>query len=87
MTLGLRKTLLLVLVGGICFMANVVVVANWLSNSGVSDFAQTVKSNYPTGTAITIIVTLLILLAGPKKTTSRKIMSFLSEDVLCVTIG
>jgi len=45
MTLGLRKIVLLGLIGCIFLMANVVVVANWLSNSGVSEFAQTVKNN------------------------------------------
>ena len=65
MTLGLRKIILLGLIGGVFLMANVVVVANWLADSGVSQFAQTIKSNYLTGTAVTIIVALLILLVGP----------------------
>ena len=55
MTLGLRKIILLGLIGCIFLMANVVVVANWLANSGVSQFAQTIKNNYLTGTAVTII--------------------------------
>ena len=64
-------------------MANVVVVANWLADSGVSQFAQTIKSNYLTGTAVTIIVALLILLVGPKKTSSRKIMGFVRRCLVC----
>jgi len=55
MTLGLRKVILLILIGSVFLMANVVIVANWLSDKGVSEFAQTIKSNYLTGTAITII--------------------------------
>ena len=55
MTLGLRKIILLGLIGCIFLMANVVVVANWLANSGVSQFAQTIKNNYLTGTAVTIM--------------------------------
>ncbi len=56
---------------------------NWLSNSGVSEFAQTVKNNYLTGTAVTIIVALLILLVGPKKTSGSKIMSFVRRCPVC----
>ena len=74
MTLGLRKIILLGLIGCIFLMANVVVVANWLANSGVSQFAQTIKNNYLTGTAVTIIVALLILLVAPNKTGGSKIM-------------
>jgi hypothetical protein len=83
MTLGLRKIILLGLIGCIFLMANAVVVANWLSNSGVSEFAQTVKNNYLTGTAVTIIVALLILLVGPKKTSGSTIMSFVRRCPVC----
>ena len=83
MTLGLRKIILLGLIGCIFLMANVVVVANWLANSGVSQFAQTIKNNYLTGTAVTIIVALLILLVGPNKTSSSKIMSFVRRCPVC----
>ena len=66
MTLTLRKIALLVLIGFIFLMANVVLVANWLNEKGVPEFAENIKSNYLTGTAITIIVALLILLTGSK---------------------
>jgi len=36
-------------------MANVVLVANWLAEKRVPELAQTVRENYLTGTAITII--------------------------------
>jgi len=83
MTLGLRKIILLGLIGCIFLMANVVVVANWLANSGVSQFAQTIKNNYLTGTAVTIIVALLILLVAPKKTGGSTIMSFVRRCPVC----
>jgi len=67
MTLGLRKIILLGLIGSVFLMANIVVVANWLSDSGVSEFAQAIRNNYLTGTAVTIIIALLILLVGPGK--------------------
>ena len=83
MTLGLRKIILLGLIGCIFLMANAVVVANWLADNGVSQFAQTVKNNYLTGTAVTIIVALLILLVGPKKASGSKIMSFVRRCPVC----
>ncbi len=70
MTLGLRKLILLSLVGIIFLTANVAIVANWLSDKGVCQFAQTIRENYLTGTAMTIIIALLILLVGPGRSGS-----------------
>jgi hypothetical protein len=83
MTLGLRKTILLILIGFVFLLANVVMVANWLSESGVSEFAQTIKSNYLTGTAVTIIVALLILLVSPGKKSNTKAISFIRRCPVC----
>ncbi|MCP4612954.1 MAG: hypothetical protein GY845_30035 [Planctomycetes bacterium] len=83
MTLGLRKIILLVLIGSVFLMANVVVVANWLSDKGVSEFAQTIRNNYLTGTAITIVVALLILLANPKNTSGNKVTGFIRRCPVC----
>ena len=66
MTLTLRKMILLIIIGGIFLMANIMVVANWLSDNKVPQFAEYVKNHYLTGTAVTIIITLLILLVAPK---------------------
>ena len=82
MTLGLRKLILLSLIGIIFLTANVVVVANWLSDKGVSQFAQTVKDNYLTGTAVTIIIALLILLVSPGKS-GGGIASFIRRCPVC----
>ncbi|MDD5133891.1 MAG: hypothetical protein PHP01_00590 [Phycisphaerae bacterium] len=67
MTLGLRKIILLMLIGSVFLMANIVLVANWLSEKGLPDFANHIRSNYLTGTAITVVVALLILLVNPGK--------------------
>jgi len=40
-------------------------VMNWLQDKGVIDMAKHVRTEYLTGTAITIIVALLILLVKP----------------------
>ena len=55
MTLGLRKIILLMLIGSVFLMANIVLVANWLSEKGLPEFANHIRSNYLTGTAITVI--------------------------------
>ena len=82
MTLGLRKLILLSLIGITFLTANVVVVANWLSDKGVSQFAQTIKDNYLTGTAVTIIIALLILLVSPGKSGSG-IAGFIRRCPVC----
>ena len=66
MTLGIRKLIVLVLVAALFLVANVVLVANWLQEKGVTDWAKYIHREYLTGTAITIIVVLLILLVSPR---------------------
>ena len=65
MTLGIRKTIVLVLVAAVFLLANMWLVMNWLEDKGVIDLAKYVRTEYLTGTAITIIVALLILLVKP----------------------
>lgn len=64
-SLGIRKLVVLVLVGAIFLLANVWMVVNWLEKVGAVEFAKYVKSEYLTGIAITIILVLLILLVKP----------------------
>jgi len=65
LSLGIRKLLVLSLVGGIFLLGNVWLVVNWLDEKGVIDGATYVRKEYLTGTAITIIIALLILLVKP----------------------
>ncbi len=67
MTLGIRKTIVLVLVAAVFLLANMWLVMNWLQEKGVIDMAKSVRKEYLTGTAITIIVALLILLVKPAR--------------------
>ena len=67
MTLGIRKTIVLVLVAAIFLLANMWLVMNWLEEKGVNDMAKHIRTEYLTGTAITIIVALLILLVKPAR--------------------
>jgi len=72
LSLGIRKILVLSLIGGIFLLGNVWLVVNWLDEKGVIDGARYVRKEYLTGTAITIIVALLILLVKPgRETVSR----------------
>ncbi|MHC4437312.1 MAG: hypothetical protein ACYS3S_08130 [Planctomycetota bacterium] len=41
-------------------------MADWLADKGVVDWAKNIRAEYLTGTAITIIAMLLILLVSPR---------------------
>lgn len=66
-SLGIRKLVVLILVGSIFLLANVWFVVKWLDEHGVVDGAKYLKSEYLTGTALTIILILLFLLVKPGK--------------------
>ncbi|MFP4106306.1 MAG: hypothetical protein ACLFVU_09470 [Phycisphaerae bacterium] len=65
MTLTIRKLALVGLIGLIVLSGNIVLVAAWLERVGVVDLAASIRREYLTGTAITILVALLILLVSP----------------------
>ncbi|MDY7011668.1 MAG: hypothetical protein SVV80_13105 [Planctomycetota bacterium] len=65
MTLGIRKFVVILLVGSIFLLGNIWLVVNWLDDKGVIDGAKYVRKEYLTGTAITIVIVLLILLVKP----------------------
>ena len=66
-SLGIRKMVVLVLVAAIFLLANAWLVVNWLQEKGLVEWAGHIKSEYLTGTAITIILVLLFLLVRPGK--------------------
>ena len=66
MRLGTRKLVVLGLVAAVFLVANALVVADWLQEKGIIDFATGIRKDFLTGTAITIIVVLLILLVRPR---------------------
>ncbi len=66
MSLTIRKVIVLGLIGSILLLGNILLVANWLAELGVVNWARGVRADYLTGTAVTIIVVLLILLVCPK---------------------
>jgi thiosulfate reductase cytochrome b subunit len=67
MTLGIRKLIVLVLVAPLFLVANLTLVTKWLAEKGVIDWAKCVHKEYLTGTAISFIVVLLMLLAAPRR--------------------
>ena len=67
MSLGIRKIVIIGLIGAIFLAGNVLLVANWLAEKGVPEKANWLRENYLTGTAITVIIALLILLVNPGK--------------------
>ena len=66
MTLRIRKAIVLVLIGSILLLGNILFVANWLAERGAVDWAQGIRAEYLTGTALAVIAVLLILLVSPK---------------------
>ena len=72
MSLPSRKLIVLVLIGSIFLMANIFIVASWLQEKGVVDWANHIRSEYLTGTAITIIIVLLVLLVSPRRQTAER---------------
>jgi len=67
MSLTIRKILIIGLIGAIFLAGNVLLIANWLSEKGVPEKANWIRENFLTGTAITVIIALLILLVSPGK--------------------
>lgn len=63
MSLGMRKLVVIGMLVSIFVVANVWLIASWLEDHGVIDCARHVRSEYLTGTAITVVIVLLILLA------------------------
>jgi hypothetical protein len=87
MTLGIRKLIVLGLVVGIFLLGNVWLVVNWLQEHGLIDWARYLRTEYLTGTAITIILVLLVLLARPSGERSRWLRRCSVCDHVMVTHG
>jgi len=73
MSLTIRKAIVLGLIGVIFLAANILVVANWIAEAGIAEKAGWLRQEFLTGTAIAVIVALLILLVNPRSAGSRAI--------------
>ncbi|AQT68726.1 hypothetical protein STSP2_01898 [Anaerohalosphaera lusitana] len=67
MNLTLRKFLVVLLIAAVLVLGNIVVIAHWLDEVGVSPLAERISDDFLTPTAVTIISALLILLVGPSR--------------------
>ena len=71
MSLSTRKLVVVFLIVSIVAISNMLLITQWLSEKGVVDWAHHMRAEYLTGTALTIIVVLLVLLVRPKAASSR----------------
>ena len=65
MVLRTRKLVVAGVIATGLLLANAIVIATWLDDAGVICWVQSIRSDYLTGTALTIIVVLLFLLGSP----------------------
>ena len=66
MTLTVRKIVVISLIGFVFLMGNILVIANWMADKGVQEKANWIQHEFLTGTAVAVIIALLILLVGPR---------------------
>jgi len=81
MSLTIRKIIVLGLIGTIFLMANILVVANWISDTGIAEKAGWLRKEFLTGTAVAVILVLLILLVSPKA--SSRAVGFIRRCPVC----
>jgi hypothetical protein len=67
MSLGTRKLIVICVIGCVFLAANVIVIATWLDEQGIPGKADWIRKEFLTGTAITIILALLVLLVQPRE--------------------
>lgn len=53
--------------------ANILIVANWISDTGIAEKAGWVRREFLTGTAVAEILVLLILLISPKNAAGKAV--------------
>ena len=82
MSLTIRKIIVLGLIGTILLATNILVVANWIAETGIAERAGWLRREFLTGTAVAVILVLLILLVNPKNTTS-KLIGFIRSCPVC----
>ena len=64
MPLRTKKIIVVAVIGAVILLANAWLVAEWLDRIGVIACAQHLRSEYATGTAITVILAMVFLLGG-----------------------
>ena len=82
MSLGMRKVVVIGLVAGVLVMANALVIVGWLADRGLIDWAASIRREFLTGTAIAVIMVLLILLV-PATRSGRSIWGLAKRCPVC----
>ncbi len=67
MSLGMRKLIVVGVIGCIFLAANILAIAVWLDEQGIPGKADWIRKEFLTGTAITVILVLLVLLVHPRE--------------------
>ena len=83
MSLTMRKIIVLGLIGFVFLAGNILLVANWLAESGIEQKANWLREEFLTGTAIAVIITLLILLTGSKNNNSSRSFDIIRRCPVC----
>ena len=61
MTIKMRRLIVVVPVASILLLANFLALGEWLDSAGVIAWAQSLRAEYITGTAIAVIAAMLVL--------------------------
>ena len=64
MSLVARKVVVVSMIAGVFLAGNTLVIAQWLTDLGIPEIANWIRHEFLTGTAIAVIVAMLILLVG-----------------------
>lgn len=83
MTLTSRKMIIILLIGAVFLLGNILVVANWIADTGVAEKANWIKEHFLTGTAVTIILVLLILLVSPRNNNTSRVFGLVRRCPVC----
>ena len=73
MSLTVRKIIVLGLIGINFLVGNILMVANWISDTGLAEKAGWVRREFLTGTAVAVILVLFILLVSPRNIAGKAI--------------
>ena len=73
MSLTIRKIIALGSIGIVFLTANILVVANWISDTGIAEKAGWVRRELLTGTSIAVLLVLLVLLVSTKNAAGKAI--------------
>ena len=76
-----RKLILMSLIAGVFLAGNILFIAQWLADKGVPETAHWIRQEFLTGTAIAVIIALLILLVSPRE--KRKVSIWAKTCPVC----